>query len=374
MQKTETPPCPTAETASLLEARRTMEVCNACRYCESFCAVFPAMEQLREFSKPDLNYLANLCHGCRGCYYACQYAPPHEWGINVPATMAALRFESYQGHAWPRPMARLFNRNGTVLALALAGGIAMVLALTLAFAPGGAFGAAHPVAPGSFYQLIPLIVMQIVGVASFGFSLIAIAISTIRFWRASGSGKISLRHAATALHNAATLRFLSGGGHGCNNNDESFSMARRHLHHAMAYGFMLCFAATCAGFLEEHILGLQAPYPFLSLPVLLGTAGGIGLLTGTGGLLGLKLYRDRTVSPDALAGSDIALLSLLLLAAATGLALLAVRGTEVMGTLLAVHLGTILALFITLPYSRMVHGAFRTAALLRHAAEDDRPG
>ncbi|MBV8868009.1 MAG: CitB family transcriptional regulator, partial [Acetobacteraceae bacterium] len=63
------------ETDAVREARREMEVCNACRYCEGFCAVFPAMELRREFSSGDLSYLANLCHNCRGCYYACQYAP-----------------------------------------------------------------------------------------------------------------------------------------------------------------------------------------------------------------------------------------------------------------------------------------------------------
>jgi MinD superfamily P-loop ATPase len=46
-----------------------MEICNACRYCEGFCAVFPAVELRREFSAGDLSYLANLCHGCRGCYF-----------------------------------------------------------------------------------------------------------------------------------------------------------------------------------------------------------------------------------------------------------------------------------------------------------------
>ena len=39
-----------------------MRICNACRYCEGLCAVFPAMEMRRNFNAADLNYLANLCH------------------------------------------------------------------------------------------------------------------------------------------------------------------------------------------------------------------------------------------------------------------------------------------------------------------------
>jgi citrate/tricarballylate utilization protein len=75
----------------LKEADRVMTICNACRYCEGFCAVFPAMELRRTFTGADLNYFVNLCHNCRGCYYACQYAPPHEFDLNVPKALGELR-------------------------------------------------------------------------------------------------------------------------------------------------------------------------------------------------------------------------------------------------------------------------------------------
>ena len=78
----------------LQEAERVMGICNACRYCEGFCAVFPAMERRRTFADGDLIYLANLCHNCRGCYYACQYAPPHEFDMNVPKVLEEVRVET----------------------------------------------------------------------------------------------------------------------------------------------------------------------------------------------------------------------------------------------------------------------------------------
>ncbi len=55
---------PPHATAALAEADRLMTVCNACRYCEGLCAVFPAMEMRRAFPDGDLNFLANLCHAC----------------------------------------------------------------------------------------------------------------------------------------------------------------------------------------------------------------------------------------------------------------------------------------------------------------------
>ncbi len=70
-----------------------------------------------------------------------------------------------------------------------------------------------------------------------------------------------------------------------------------------------------------------------------------------------------------LLGADIALLMLLAMTGVTGLVLLAVRATGAMGLAMAVHLGFILALFLVLPYSKMVHGIYRSAALLRRATE-----
>ena len=88
-------------TDNLREADRLMTICNACRYCEGYCAVFPAMERRLTFSEADMNYLANLCHNCAECYYACQYAPPHEFAVNVPQAFAEIRAQSYQTYAWP---------------------------------------------------------------------------------------------------------------------------------------------------------------------------------------------------------------------------------------------------------------------------------
>ena len=52
------------------EVGRQMQICNACRYCEGFCAVFPAMTRRLEFGTADAHYLANLCHNCGACLYA----------------------------------------------------------------------------------------------------------------------------------------------------------------------------------------------------------------------------------------------------------------------------------------------------------------
>jgi citrate/tricarballylate utilization protein len=356
-------------TEATADARRFMEICNACRYCEGYCAVFPAMELRREFSDADLSYLANLCHNCRGCFYACQYAPPHEFGINLPRSFAEIRAQSYEEYAWPKPLAGLFRRNGLVVSLIAALAIALTLILTiLAQSPDVLYGA-HAGA-GSFYAVIPYGVMVTIGTITFVYALVALAMGFVNFWRDTASGaRVGPIAMGQALWDIFTLRNLGGGGHGCNDKDESFAQSRRWLHHAMFYGFLACFAATSVATVYHHWFGWVAPYPFLSWPVLLGTLGGIGLMIGTTGLFWMKLTADQEPAARELLGADTALLILLDLAAFTGLLLLVLRDSGAMGIVLALHLGVILALFLVLPYGKFVHGVYRSAALLLNAVE-----
>ena len=100
-----------------------MVVCNACRYCEAYCPVFQAMEERVTFASGDLAYLANLCHNCGECLYACQYAPPHEFGIDVPRTLSKVRVESYEASVWPPFAAIAFRRPWATTFAALAVGV-----------------------------------------------------------------------------------------------------------------------------------------------------------------------------------------------------------------------------------------------------------
>jgi citrate/tricarballylate utilization protein len=78
---------------------------------------------------------------------------------------------------------------------------------------------------------------------------------------------------------------------------------------------------------------------------------------------------DRApASPEGF-GMDIAFTTLLFLTSLTGLLLLIFRETAAMGTLLTVHIGLVLGLFVTLPYGKFVHAVYRYAALVRNAIE-----
>jgi citrate/tricarballylate utilization protein len=93
------------------------------------------MTQRLEFGQADIHYLANLCHNCGACLHACQYAPPHEFAVNIPQAMAQVRQQSYTRFAWPGALGRLYHHAGLTVALALAAGLALFLLLLQALAP-----------------------------------------------------------------------------------------------------------------------------------------------------------------------------------------------------------------------------------------------
>lgn len=352
------------------EVARQMQICNACRYCEGFCAVFPAMTRRLEFAKADIHYLANLCHNCGACLHACQYAPPHEFAVSVPRAMARVRGQTYSDYAWPAPLGALYRRNGLTLALATAGGLSLFLVLAVLLR-GSLF---HEPLAGNFYAVFPHNLLVALFATVFGFAVLALALGVRRFWREVTPGVGAAGAVAEAAHDVLRLKYLDGGhGDGCNEESDRYTLARRRFHHFTFYGFLLCFASTSVATLYHYLLGLQAPYALTSLPVVLGTLGGIGLLIGPAGLLWLNLRRAPQHREATQTAMDRGFIALLFLTSATGLALLAWRDTGAMALLLAVHLGVVMALFLTLPYGKFAHGIFRGAALLKFAIEKRLP-
>lgn len=357
-------------TPATAEVARQMQVCNACRYCESFCAVFPAMARRFQFDAGDAHYLANLCHSCGACLHACQYAPPHAFGVNVPRAMATLRRETYEHYAWPAAFGALYRRNGMVTALATAFALAAFLLLVLALR--GSLW--HPPLAGNFYAVFPHGTLVGMFGLAFGWAVLALAMGAARFWRGHAPGAVTAASAREAAAHALTLTYLDGGhGEGCNEADDRFTLWRRRFHHLTFYGFLLCFASTCVATVYHYALGQAAPYPLTSLPVVLGTLGGLGLLAGPAGLLWLHARRHPLHGDPAQRGMDRGFIALLFATSLTGLALLAWRDTGPMALLLAVHLGTVMALFLTLPYGKFAHAVYRPAALLKWAIERRQP-
>ena len=332
------------------------------------------MEQRRIFTKADLTYLANLCFDCRDCYYACQYAPPHEFGVNIPKLMADLRTDTYREFSWPAVLSGLFTRNDRAVTLITVSAVISILFLVLVFIGRQVLFATH-LGEGTFYRVVPYVAMTVVPLTIALYGLVVLLAGTIRFWRETDAGLNDLVDGQAfwrATKDAFGLTYMKGGGVGCNYPDASFSQSRRGFHHLVFYGFLLDFASTSVAAFYDHFLGWQAPYPLLSMPVVLGTIGGIGLLIGTSGLLYLKWKSDREPAAERMLNMDVAFLVLLFLTSATGMVLLVLRESAAMGTLLVVHLGVVAGLFLTMPYGKFAHVVYRYAALVRYAVEQKR--
>ncbi|QKO23562.1 tricarballylate utilization 4Fe-4S protein TcuB [Rhodoferax sp. BAB1] len=361
------------------EVARQLQICNGCRYCEGFCAVFPAMTRRLEFNAADVHYLANLCHNCGACLHACQYAPPHEFAINVPQAMAQVRLQTYTDYAWPPSLGRLYQRNGLTLSMATAGALAFFMLLTLWLKE--TLWRVPPQA--DFYSIFPHNLLVGLFAPVFLYAVLALSLGVRRFWRDVTPGRdydapamaaVQGGAALEATHDALRLKYLDGGhGEGCHNEDDAWTKQRRLFHHATFYGFMLCFAATSVATLYHYLFGWVAPYDLPSLPKVLGAVGGVLLLIGTAGLFRLNLRRHPQHGDAAQKPMDRGFMALLFFTSLTGLALWWARGTAAMPATLALHLGFVMAFFLTLPYGKFAHGIFRGAALLKWSIEKRLP-
>jgi citrate/tricarballylate utilization protein len=290
--------------------------------------------------------------------------------------MAQLRLETYHEFCWPESFKNSFRHNVFFTTLTTLLCLTVIFGALLMLRDKEIFFSSH-VGAGAFYSVIPYSVLVSIALL-LALGVLVIFAGELKMFRRGTGGNhkdfLDLRAHAVAASDVLRLKYLAGGGHGCNYPDERFSMLRRWLHHLVFYGFALCLGATAAAACYEHFLQRQPPYAVFSLPVILGAIGGIAMLLGTSGLLYLKSRMDQAPAAGKSTVMDIGFLGLLFMVNLTGLILLILRETSAMGTLLALHLGFVASLFLTAPYGKFVHAVFRYAALVQNAAEQKRNG
>ncbi len=344
---------------ALAEATRQLSICNACRYCEGFCASFQAMTRYRAFDAETVAHMANLCHNCQACYHSCQYTAPHEFDLNLPQALANARVESWEEHMPFALIARKVQSSGMILAW---------ITLFAAFLF-GVVGNIPWVSDASFYALISHNALVAVFLPLFVGPLVILSLGLMKYWRAVGGQRITVNHLSAALVAAGSMKNLGGGlGQGCNyEHEDRYSNARKWAHHATMYGFLLCFAATSVATVMHYAFDYPAPYPLFSPPKILGVLGGILLTLGTSKLLYLKAKSDPALGVSDRRAGEYGFVLILWFVSTSGLLLYWLGGTMFAGAMLNLHLAGIAAFFVTLPYTKMAHGFFRLAALIREA-------
>jgi len=352
------------------EAARQFNICNACRYCEGLCAVFPAIERRLSFLEADVAFLANLCHDCRSCFDVCPYATPHVFAVDIPPLMSQIREETYEVFTVPRGFAKLTRAHLALL---------LVVAAVIVVVTGAWMGVGREVffqaqeGPGSFYRVVPFAAMVLPALFMTGFGLVAMYLGGRRFMRLVDESAVDrprpdLRR---TIMDVLLFRNMRGGRAGCTYPDERLSQSRRLAHSLMFYGFGSAFASTTVAAIYQDIFHLMPPYPVLSLPVVLGIVGGVMMVMACVIMFIQKAESRISLETPKMKSMDMTFIALLFVVNLTGLVLLTLRASSLMGLLLTIHLGLVAAFFVTLPYGKFVHGIYRTLALYRNAAENE---
>jgi citrate/tricarballylate utilization protein len=345
-----------------IEAERQMNVCNSCRYCEGYCPVWPTLESLPEINGNGLLHLSNLCHDCRDCHTACMYTAPHEFALNPPEVFSAIRVETYRDYSWPARPGWARGARG-VAALAC---VAVIVLIALAALLHGATGTAQTLA--SPYRLLPHWVLVGIVSAPVVWGIVVTIVAGWRYWRDIHGPLRSLARPVAwlrTLTDGLRLKHMRGGGAECTYPGDEPSTRRRTYHMWLVGGLFLCLLSTTAAGVQEEILGWQPPYPFLSVPPLTGTLGGIAMVVGSAGLLAEKRRSREELSAPAMQGADYALLWSLMLLAVTGLLTLLLRSTPLFFPVLVIHLASVLTCFTVAPYSKFMHFVYRLLSIYK---------
>lgn len=350
------------------EAARQLTVCNACRYCEGYCPVFPAIEIRRSFDSQDVGYLANLCHDCRACYSACMYAPPHEFAINLPKILAECRIDSYRALSWPGFMGRAFFNWKIAAFIPICITAISVITMVWSLVSHRLLTTAQH-GPGAFYRLISFRFMLLLFSLTSLIAGLVLAKGAMTFWWSTDSNQGSFAALGQSLWDVLSLRWLRGGGPGCYYPKQKPSSARRIFHALTFFGFVSAIISTLLASLYQHAMHRIPPYPILSAPVLFGIIGGAGMVIGTSALILLKGSSESEAADKQMLEADYVFLVLVNLVSSTGVLTLMLRNSSALPLILSLHLGLVAAFFCSLPYSKFVHAVYRSIALLRYRKE-----
>jgi citrate/tricarballylate utilization protein len=350
------------------EAVRQYTICNACRHCEGFCAVWDVISLRTTIKEKDVKYFAYLCHDCRDCYYACPYSIPHEFSLNIPKINSKIRLDINKEMSIPKFLGKIYDKlNIITVSISILSFIFMITIIGLLR------GINLLISPQpSFYTVIPSIYIQIGGIILGLYALTVLIYQGIVYWYEIGGDTINLlnlkSHVIT-LYQELSHKWFKGGGVGCDYPSYSGSYLRLFFHSLLVSGFILDFLSTVIAAFYEKILHIMPPYPFESPVVILGILGGLLLLLSSIGLLTLKRVSNKSLIDENMVQIDNWLIYLLALISISGFLLLIFRDTPFMGILLILHLSITIPLFLLAPYSKFSHFIYRYFATLKYNQE-----
>lgn len=354
------------------EATRQFTICNACRYCEGYCPVWPAAHMRTLITNPDSIYLSNLCYDHRDCYYACPFVEPvHEFALNLPKVTRQVRKETYRNLT--ADFTSTVARKASLLTLA----IIPLLAFWAVYFP-----KIYSTGSYSFYALVPKITTLTVSSGLSAYLVILMIYFLGKYIKSieQENGIKSLRDAeylklgniVGTLKDVLLHRWFSEI-HYPADNDSNIRMVN---HLLIFFGFGFDLLSTTLGFVYEDIMKMPSPYSLASPVVIAGLIGGAMIVVGALSSLATRGYSSRKQDFMEISSFDILFVILLLLVAATGLTVLITRlytAPILSYAFLLVHYSMIYLLVIAAPFtSNFLHIVARFASLLKFNNENNK--
>lgn len=298
-----------------------------------------------------------LCHQCNDCTVRCpRDAKPGD-------AMAAIRALVVEDLGAPRVMARLVGSAGTTWPILLA-----VPVIFWALLVQAVNGFAVPRTPLVYADVVPQWMIYAVFLPAGAFALVAGAVGARRAWTAWGEGAPrsgSLLRGLLAVAGDVLLhrRFATCGA----------ARPRRLGHLLLLWGFLGALVTTTLLGVLIDVAGVRTPLPQLHPVKLLGNLSAILLAAG---VVLLSLHRaGNAAAAGATRAFDLFLVALVTLLVFSGLGAELARLWLPAKAALAVyvlHLGMVLSLFLTFPFSKLAHALYRTLAMAHERLTTDR--
>lgn len=340
--------------------------CYQCATCSAVCELAPAESPfprremlwaqwgLEDRLAADPNVW--LCHQCNDCTVRCpREAKPGD-------VLQAVRSLLIERLAFPSFLGRLVARARTTWPLLV--GIPTLFWVVLLGLTGHLGIPAHLEAGWAYEELVPHSFLYAVFFPVAAWVVLASWISGRRMWNLMGRSEPRtgsfLGSLLPPLTEVATHRRFSS----C-----TAAHSRKLAHLLLLWGFV--GAAVTSGLLIVAIYIQHLPMPLaLSHPYkLLGNLSAALLVAGGAMLVGNRLGGDRTVG--ATRSFDWFFLGLVVVVIATGMVVELARLADSRGLAIAtyvIHLGSVMSLFLTFPYSKFAHMLYRTLAMVHQRA------
>ncbi|NWG00365.1 MAG: quinone-interacting membrane-bound oxidoreductase complex subunit QmoC [Thermoanaerobaculaceae bacterium] len=355
---------PSADLRQELTRRGAGDVgkCYQCATCSSVCELAPTQSPFprRQMLLAQWGLLDRLaadpavwlCHQCNDCTVRCpRDAKPGD-------VLQAVRSLVIEKLAFPAFLGRFVAKARATWPLLL--GLPLLFWVALLGLTGHLGVPADLQAGWAYEQLVPHVFIYGVFFPVAGWVLLASVVSGRRFWKLLGSGGQRtgsfVGALAPALGEIAVHRRFGRCG---------AAKPRQLGHLTLLWGFV--GAAVTSGLLivGMYIQHLAMPLPLSHPYKILGNVSGALLVVGGAMLVGNRLG-DRKASGTSSA-FDSFFLGVVVLVIATGMTVELARLADAASfalTIYVVHLGAVMTLFLTFPYSKFAHMLYRTLAMV----------